>query len=116
MAIQVVSFTMDTLSGEQFSGAGPFAAQQTTNTNAPPPGAAALQAGANTITVPAGFTVNSAKLYPPPSSANNKTIKGISGDTGLSNWTSDWVKVPVSGMASFVINSAGSEEIKIVWC
>lgn len=112
MALQVTSTGRNDTVGD---GVQLAESAQTVNTNAPPAGAAQLQAGANTIQVPSGFTVQSATLYAPTGSANSKTVKGIAGDAGLGPWTSDWIKVPVTAGGTFVIQSAGPEMIKIVW-
>jgi hypothetical protein len=84
------------------------------NTNAPPPTAAALQAGNNTILIPASpYVVTVAFMRPPSNSVNVKTLKGISGDTGLSSWTNQPVVIPCTAGESIVIGSVGSETIEI---
>ena len=91
--------------------------QQTTptNTNAPPPSSAQLVAGSITILVPTGYTVSRCTMLPPSASANAKTVKGISGDTGLSGWTTGSITVPVVAGGSFVVVSAGTETLQIGW-
>jgi len=86
------------------------------NTNAPPPGAATLQGGANNvILIPNGFTVTSAYLRPPVTSTNSKTVKGVSSDTGLPGWTNQPIVVPVTANGQIVIFSTSLETIEINW-
>lgn len=86
-----------------------------TNTNAPPPSAAQLQAGNNIILVPTGFTVNVAFIRPPSTSSNGKTAKAVTGDSNTGAWTNDPIIYPVTGLTQFIINSTGSETVEINW-
>jgi hypothetical protein len=90
--------------------------QANANANAPPPGFATLQAGNNTILVPPStYTCTLVFLKPPSGSVNVKTVKGVSGDTGLANWTSQPLVIPVTAGGSFVITSTGVESVECVW-
>lgn len=93
-----------------------YPSQQTINTNAPPIGAAQLQAGDNQIVVPGGFTVGSVWIKPPPNSANNKKVRTIIGDTGSPVFTTSPIVYPVTAGGSFYINSAGQETVELIWC
>lgn len=95
----------------------PFAVWSQTNTNAPEPGGASLVGGNNTIQVPAGRTVTGVLIIPAPATANAKTLKGVNGDTGLGGaaWTTQAVIAPVVAGGTFVIVSAGNEEVVLVW-
>ncbi|HYE77355.1 MAG TPA: hypothetical protein VEI97_05150 [bacterium] len=81
-------------------------------TNANAPGSApitTLSSGANTITVPslAGGVV----FIPPTDNASvTLTLKGVSGDTGISISGKAWTVLtfPATPPASFVINASGS--------
>lgn len=89
-------------------------------TNAASPGGSqqiALSSGANTITVPTGAI---GFVYVPPSSSGvSKTLKGVSGDTGLPMATAiptpyDW-EGAASPPATFVITAASSETGTMYW-
>jgi hypothetical protein len=87
---------------DQFSGTGGFAAQSV-----------ALIAGANTITPPSWAL--RATIVPASGSSNAKTLKGVSGDTGIPLATAESTKIALSSASSFVINSTGSETITVYW-
>jgi len=89
-----------------------------TITNAAAPGAVpqnvALASGANTLTVPAGAVWF--MLVPPALSIVTKTLKGVTGDTGV-------VMAPAlpfafgfnPGTVSFVITASGAETVQVFW-
>lgn len=85
------------------------------NSNAPPPGGAQLQPGSNTIQVPSGFTVQCCTIKPPTGSTNAKAVMGNSADVGLTGWTACPLIVPCVAGGTFVINSAGSETLEMLW-
>lgn len=72
----------------------------------------ALSSGANTIQVPAGTQY--VFIVPPTNSTIAKTLKGVTGDTGilLGNANPSMFAL-ASGQTSFVLNAAGSETIEI---
>lgn len=113
MAKTAVPTTQVVVSGDAM-GSSSFGQTNAANTNCPPPTFAALSAGNNTVTVPSGFTVNQATIFPPPASTNTKVYKGVSGDTGFTG-TFQAVQVPVAAGGTFVINSVGSETVQIVY-
>ena len=78
------------------------------NSNAPPPNAATLQPGTNTIVVPTGFTVSVAFIRPPSTSTNVKAV-----GTGSGAWTSAPLVVPVTAGGTLVITSTSSETVEI---
>jgi len=85
-----------------------------TNTAAPSGGRApiALTASPNTITPPTGAI--GVMLVPPATSTNVKTLKGVSGDTGIL-WRPDKPILFYFSSATFVILSAGTETIDAFW-
>lgn len=76
--------------------------------------AIALTAGANTLTPPAG--TRGLIIIGPTGSVNTKTLKGITGDTGI---PIDPAGVTIlalpSGPGTLVITSGGTETITIYW-
>jgi len=74
----------------------------------------ALSAGANTITPAAGSRM--AILVPPSGSTNGKTLKGITGDTGVPLDAAAVACIPLpAGPGTFVITSIGTENLTIYW-
>lgn len=97
-------------------GGKPVADGSPQNANAPPPTSQLLAIGNNTITVPAGYTVNGVWVRSSPSSTNAKTFKGITGDTGFTQVNPIVpVFVPVASGASFVISSPAAEMVEIFY-
>ena len=96
-------------------GGGPYLEDtaQTTpdNTNAPPPQAYTLQAGFNALVIPSGYTVSRVQLMPPSGSTNAKTVKGVTGDTGLAGWTAGSVTLPAVAGSTVGVLSAGIETL-----
>lgn len=76
-----------------------------------------LSAGANTITVPVGFTVKGATIIPPAANAQALTLKGIAGDTGIVISNTDPTSIGFqTAPANFVINAGGTVTgLRIVW-
>ena len=73
-----------------------------------------LSNGVNTITVPANAAA--AFLIPPASNAVAWTVKGVSGDTGLTMNLLGWAFIPTTA-SSFVITTGGAiNGFTIVWC
>lgn len=99
-------------------GGKPFTDGTAMNSNAPPPNAAQLLAATNNqILVPgAPFTVNFAWIRSPPGSSNLKTVKGVSGDAGLTQSNGQTpMCVPVAPGGSFWIFSPAAETVEIVY-
>jgi hypothetical protein len=88
-----------------------------TNVAAPPPGTVTLSNGFTAITVPSGFTINGVMIVPPSGSTVTKTLKGITGDTGVgpSTWTSGVAMLPVSSSSVFGIAANAAEVCQLVW-
>lgn len=75
-----------------------------------------LTTGANTVTVPTGgFTVNGVMIVPPVTSVITKTLKGVSGDTGIPINTTQPTMLGLNGATSFVIVTSGNETVQFVW-
>lgn len=93
-----------------------FLANNSANLNAPPPISFTLANGTSTIATPSStiFSYSLLSLVPPPNSTVAKTIKGISGDTGLSGWTNQPITVPAATGGTFVIVSNGVEVIQMI--
>lgn len=72
-----------------------------------------LTAGANTLTPPSWAL--RAIIVPASSSTNAKTLKGVSGDTGIPLAVAEATKIALASASSFVINSTGSENITVYW-
>lgn len=99
-------------------GGKPFTDGTAMNANAPPPNAAQLLANTNNqIMVPgAPFTVNFAWIRSPPGSTNLKTVKGISGDTGMTQSAGTTpMCLPVTAGTPFYIYSPAAETVEIVY-
>jgi len=113
MAKSVTSTIAYSLSGDGFSG--PIFNLATVNGTGIAPGSITLAAGANTVTVPA--TAVGVTIVPPAGSANAKTLKGIAGDTGilLNPAVPTSLAFTAAGVATFVINSAGTETVALLW-
>jgi hypothetical protein len=73
-----------------------------------------LQVGFNVVTVPPGALM--AVIVPASSSANTKTMKGLTGDTGvlISPNLPTLLALPAN-TASFGLTSAGAEALTIYW-
>lgn len=78
-----------------------------------------LSAGANTITVPTvtGITVKAATIVPPSDNVETLTLKGISGDTGISLHATDPTSIAFgTAPANFVLTAGGTiNGLRIVW-
>lgn len=72
-----------------------------------------LTAGANTLTPPSWAL--RALIVPASSSTNAKTLKGVSGDTGIPLAVAETSKIALASAASFVVNSTGTEVITVYW-
>lgn len=77
--------------------------------------AQALAAGANTIAVPSGH--QGVWIMPPSASVVSKTLKGITGDTGVPiHPTLGLIWFFPLGTTSFVITAGGSgETVQLLW-
>lgn len=78
-----------------------------------------LAAGANTITLPTDdTTVTGATIVPPSDNTQTLTLKGVTGDTGVSISPTDPTSIAFSTVppASFVL-TAGAEiaGLRIIW-
>lgn len=95
----------------------PFGVALAANANAAPPAFATLLAGNNTIVAPSvasGFTVTGFAIIPvTPGSTNAKTLKGITGDTGVP-FTVFVAAGAVAG-SNFVVLSTAPESVQIIW-
>lgn len=84
------------------------------STNAPPPDHFTVQAGTNQLLMPPNtFTFSRVTLMPlgTGASSNAKTIKGATGDTGLSGWTAGSITVPAVPGGSVYVTSASTETL-----
>lgn len=114
MSKTVVTNTSVALSGDNWGGA-PLFSESLTNASGLPPSSIALAPGNNTVAVPAAAT--GVVLVPPAGSTNAKVLKGANADTGiaLDPAYSTRLKFVAGGVASFVLSSAGSETVSLVW-
>lgn len=76
-----------------------------------------LSSGANTITVPVGFTVKGATIIPPSTNTQAITLKGIAGDTGIVISSTDPTSIGFeTAPANFVLNAGGTiTGLRIIW-
>ncbi len=90
-----------------------YAPPPVTNSAAPYGGqvSLALAAGFNTITKPAGAV--GCVITPPATSTNAKTLKGLTGDTGIGIATAS--PTVLAATATFGITSAGIETVLLYW-
>jgi len=74
-----------------------------------------LAAGANTITVPAGF--KGVTILPPSGNTNLITLKGVTGDTGVPLHLTDPSSIGLdSTEATFVLTAAAEiVGLKLIW-
>jgi hypothetical protein len=102
-----------TVSGDGFTG--PVFSNSYTNTGGTAPGSVTLAAGFNTVSVPA--TATAVLIVPPPTSTNVKTLKGITGDTGvlLGVATPTFLSFTAAQFASFGITSVAAETLTLIW-
>lgn len=75
-----------------------------------------LASGANTITVPPG-TNKGATIIPPSGNVETITLKGVTGDTGVSLHLTDPTSIALAtGVANFVLTAgAAIADLTIVW-
>jgi hypothetical protein len=86
-----------------------------TNVAAAPPGTVTLANGFTAITVPSGFTINGVMIVPPSGSVVTKTLKGVTGDTGIVLQTSAPSMIPVQSSSSIGITANAAEVCQLVW-
>ena len=89
-----------------------------TNTNAPPPRTYVTVNGGTTFTWPAiadGYTFTRVQLMSVAVSPTSKTIKGVTGDTGLPGWLTGSVTIPAAAGGSAYIVNTSIEEIVAVF-
>jgi hypothetical protein len=119
MAINATAIVQVQLTGDGLGqGGNPFLSYQSaTNTSAPPPATLTTANGSVTLTVPniSGYTVTGIMMLAPPGSVNSKTVKGVSGDTGLPNWTVGFVAFPVIAGQSIVVTSTAIEPLQVAY-
>lgn len=117
MSLNATQVVQVQLTGQGFSGVPFFQQQSGANTNAPPPTSWTLTSGNNPFTVPAGFTVGTVILQPPPGSVVTKTLKGVNGDTGVgaAHWTTQTIVIPAAAGDALVINASGAEVLEVIF-
>lgn len=117
MAKTVTTTTTISISGDNFVGAtsGPLFSETVTNTTGNVPGSFTLAAGFNSIPIPASAV--GVIIVPPPGSAITKTLKGITGDTGIpiDPANSTRLKFTAGQNATFGITSSGIEVLGLLW-
>jgi hypothetical protein len=115
MAKTVTTTITSTVVGDGFGGIGPLYNSSVVNATGLPPSSVTLAAGFNSIPVPA--TALGVLIVPPAGSTNGKTLKGITGDTGVAVapagtlalvWTAGQV-------ATFGITSVAIETLTLIW-
>jgi hypothetical protein len=79
------------------------------NTNAPPPQQFVTSIGSTQWVWPTsaqGYTFTRVQLMSVASSPASKTIKGVSGDTGISGWQTGSITIPAApGGSIYVVNT-----------
>jgi hypothetical protein len=77
-----------------------------------------LSSGFNALTPPSSpspvpaFAI----IVPPTNSNNSKTLKGVTGDTGIQVFTASPVLIPwIPGTTAMGITSGGSESVTVYW-
>lgn len=85
-------------------------ANPNTNINAPPPGSMLLSAGANTVNLPTGYTVNGVKIVPPVGNTVTLAYEG----RGM-HPTIEFCATFASGVSAFVLTAGGSVNVALVW-
>src|SRR3972149_336879 len=69
-----------------------------------------LASGANTITIPTGGTVPTAvTIVPPTGNTNSITLKGVSGDTGITIHLTDPTTIALASSVTSFVLTAGAE-------
>lgn len=77
-----------------------------------------LASGANTITPPSGGTIPvSVTIIPPPGNTQTITLKGLTGDTGVSLSKTDPTSIALgSPTATFVLTAGAQiEGVRLIW-
>jgi hypothetical protein len=76
-----------------------------------------LTAGWNPLTAPTDTTtpVTHVAIIPSSTSTNTKTLKGVTGDTGIANWTNQLVVAPMASAAAWGINAVAGETVAIIY-
>ena len=115
MAKSVTTVVTSTITGDGYGGSGPFFNQSVVNATGLAPSSFTLAAGFNSIPVPA--TALGVVIVPAAGGGNGKTLKGITGDTGIPiapNGTCvlTWTAAQV---ATLGITSVGIETIELIW-
>ena len=115
MAKLVTTVVQQTISGDNFTGQGPIFSESLANATGVPPGSFTLAAGFNSIPVPAAAL--GVVIVPPPGSANTKTLKGITGDTGIPIDPAHSTKLTFTAAqnATIGITSGGIEILTLLW-
>lgn len=115
MAKTTTTTISQVIAGDNFAGQGPIFSQAMANSSGNFPGSFVLATGFNSIAIPA--TAVGVIIVPPPGSAITKTLKGITGDTGLpvdpANPT--MLKWTAGQNATFGITASGAETIGLLW-
>ena len=103
------------VTGDGFPGNGNFWSTTVTNVTGTTPGSFTLAAGFNSIAVPA--TATGVWIVPPPGSANGKTLKGVTGDTGLAFGPATPIMLSFTAalIATIGITSVGIETLSLFW-
>jgi hypothetical protein len=85
------------------------------NLNTAPPGSLTTANGFTAIPIPPGFTIQSLTINPPAGSTVTKTLKGVTGDTGIVLQTASATKLPIGGGAVLGLACNGIEVVELVW-
>jgi hypothetical protein len=118
MAVTAVTTFETVYSDTQLSDGNATVGQTNTNTNGPAFGAAyqALASGANTITVPTGFTVNGVTIIPGSSNTTSITFKAVTGDVGVRIHNTCPSQIALdSSVVNFCLTAGGAITVKLAW-
>ena len=103
------------ITGDGFVGNGALYTTTVTNAAGTTPGSFVLAGGFNSIPVPA--TATGVIIVAPPGSANAKTLKGITGDTGIAFGPATPITLSFTAalIATIGVTSAGVETLTLFW-
>jgi hypothetical protein len=115
MAITTTTTSTQTVSGNSYLGQAPLFSEIISNTSGNIPGSFVLANGFNSISIPA--TAVGVIIVPPSGSSVTKTLKGVTGDTGIpiDPANSTRLKFTAGQNSAFGITANGAETIGLLW-
>ena len=115
MAISAVASIGIQLTGNGFPGNGNLWTATVTNAGGLPPGSFTTAAAFNSIPIPA--TATGVIIVPPNGSVITKTLKGVTGDTGiiLAVANPTYLTFAAGAQATMGITASGIEVLQLFW-